>query len=159
MKKKLGVLLCVATIMLSWCSKENIDDVTERQTKEVQTRETDTSEEESTEVDEIEGKIYIGEYLDYDYEEPSLEIEKEDDGEYIIQITIAHLATFYDGIGELTEDGMYFTATDPAGNPISGIITVEDEIATVTFTDSTWELIENGSVYKYTKSSNIPHIL
>ena len=54
---------------------------------------------------------------------------------------------------------MYFTATDPAGNPISGIITVEDEIATVTFTDSTWELIENGSVYKYTKSSNIPHIL
>ena len=86
MKKKLGVLLCVATIMLSWCSKENIDDVTERQTKEVQTRETDTSEEESTEVDDIEGKIYIGEYLDYDYEEPSLEIEKEDDGEYIIQI-------------------------------------------------------------------------
>ena len=159
MKKKLGVLLCVATIMLSWCSKENIDDVTERQTKEVQTRETDTSEEESTEVDDIEGKIYIGEYLDYDYEEPSLEIEKEDDGEYIIQITIAHLATFYDGIGELTEDGMYFTATDPAGNPISAIITVEDEIATVTFTDSTWELIENGSVYKYTKSSNIPHIL
>ena len=159
MKKKLGVLLCVATIMLSWCSKENIDDVTERQTKEVQTRETDTSEEESTEVDDIEGKIYIGEYLDYDYEEPSLEIEKEDDGEYIIQITIAHLATFYDEIGELTEDGMYFTATDPAGNPISGIITVEDEIATVTFTDSTWELIENGSVYKYTKSSNIPHIL
>lgn len=54
---------------------------------------------------------------------------------------------------------MNFTATDPEGNPISGIITVEDEIATVTFTDSTWELIENGSVYKYTKSSNIPHIL
>ena len=61
-------------------------------------------------------------------------------------------------IGELTPEGMLFTATDAAGNPISGVITVEDQIATVTFTDSTWELLENGSAFHYRKSADIPHV-
>ena len=46
---------------------------------------------------------------------------------------------------------MEFTATDANGDPIKGIIKVEDKIATVTFTDSTWELIKNGDSFEYTK--------
>jgi len=68
------------------------------------------------------------------------------------------LTTLEDGIGELTPDGMIFTATDAAGNPISGEIFVEEKTATVTFTDSTWELLPNGSEFTYSKSSDIPNI-
>ena len=106
----------------------------------------------------IDDSIYIGEYLDSDVNDPSLEIAKGDDGKYIVQIGIYRLTTLSDGVGELTADGMLFTATDAAGNPISGIITVQDQTATVTFTDSTWEYLENGSAFQYSNSSDVPII-
>lgn len=102
--------------------------------------------------------VYIGEYLDADVNEPNLEIAKGNDGKYIVQIGIYGLTALTDGVGELTEEGMTFTATDAAGNPISGIITVEGQTGTVTFTDSTWELIENGSAFAYDKSSDTPNL-
>lgn len=106
----------------------------------------------------MDDSVYIGEYLDYDCNEPNLEIAKGTDGKYIVQIGIFRLTTLDDGVGELTPEGMVFTATDAAGNPISGIITVEDEIATVTFTDSTWSLLENGTSYMYSKSSDVANV-
>jgi len=102
--------------------------------------------------------VYIGEYLDTDVNEPNLEIAKSDDGRYIVQIGIYRLTSLSDGIGELTAQGMNFTATDSSGNPISGIITADGQTATVTFTNSTWEYLENGSSFQYKKSSDIPHI-
>ena len=105
----------------------------------------------------LDDTLYIGEYLD-ENKDPNLEIAKGEDGKYKVQIGIFRLASFDDGVGELTEEGLRFTATDMAGNPISGIITVENGTATVTFTDSTWEYIENGTSYKYTKDSDEPRI-
>lgn len=102
--------------------------------------------------------VYIGEYLDTDVNEPNLEIAKGDDGKYIVQIGIYRLTSLSDGIGELTAQGMNFTATDSSGNPISGVITADGQTATVTFTNSTWEYLENGSSFQYTKSSDIPNI-
>lgn len=102
--------------------------------------------------------IYVGEYLDSDVGGPNLEIAKGEDGTYIVQIGIYRLTSLNDGVGELTEEGMKFTATDAAGNPISGIITVEGETATVTFTDSTWDYLKNGDSFSYTKSSDMPKI-
>lgn len=106
----------------------------------------------------LDDTIYIGEYLDSSIMEPNLEIAKNDNGKYTVQIGIYRLAFFDDGVGELTADGIIFTATDPSGNPISGIITREEQMAIVTFTNSTWEYINNGSVFQYTKSSDIPDI-
>lgn len=100
---------------------------------------------------QIDDSIYIGEYLDLDINEPNLKIEKGENGKYNIEISIYRLTYLDDGIGTLTEDGMEFTATDASGNPIKGIITVEDKVATVTFTDSTWELLKNGDSFEYTK--------
>ena len=102
--------------------------------------------------------VYIGEYLDSAVQEPNLEIAKGEDNSYIIQIGIYRLTFLSDGVGTLTAEGMNFTATDASGNPISGVITVEGETAIVTFTNSTWEYLENGSTFQYTKSSNIPNI-
>ncbi|MBR3825588.1 MAG: hypothetical protein IKJ39_10390 [Lachnospiraceae bacterium] len=152
------IFLCfMVGILLSGCgnsdSKEHgfvvVEQIALEEEKAVQ-EESEVSQE--TALDET---LYIGEYLD-ENKEPNLEIAKGEDGKYKVQIGIFRLASFDDGMGELTEEGMHFTATDMAGDPIRGIITVENGVATVTFTDSTWEYIENGASYEYTKSSDEP---
>ena len=102
------------------------------------------------------GIQYVGEYLDSDVNEPMLTIEEDKDGKYKIEIGIFRLTSIDDGIGELTEDGLKFTATDAAGNPIGGIITLDGNVATVTFTDSTWGYIQNGDTFLYTKAGAVP---
>ncbi len=101
---------------------------------------------------------YVGEYLDSDNNEANLEIAKCENGNYKVQIGIYRLTSLQDGVGELTSDGIKFTATDAADNPISGIITVKNQTATVTFTNSTWDYLKSGSSYKYTKFSDNPKI-
>ena len=91
-------------------------------------------------------------------EEPNVNDAHLDDNKYIVQIGIYRLTSLSDGIGELTADGMNFTATDAAGSPIRGIITADGQAATVTFTDSTWDYLQNGSAFQYTKSSDTPNI-
>ncbi|MDE6014919.1 MAG: hypothetical protein K2H41_04310 [Acetatifactor sp.] len=168
MKNKVAAILCVGIIALSGCAQsEQVRQIeperqteTERQTQTEPHTETAplTSTEESTaDRPDLDGTLYIGEYLDSDVMDPNLEIAEDEDGQYIVQIGIFRL-TSIEGVGELTEDGMRFTATDAAGNPISGVITVEDQTATVTFTDSTWTYLPNGSSYQYTKSSDTPNL-
>ncbi len=176
MKNKFAIVLCVATVILSGCVKEDNDEIKElielqedeiqteeNQIEELQTDDTQTddiqiNDIQDTESNTLDDSVYIGEYLDYDCNEPNLEIARGEDGKYIVQIGIFRLTTLDDGVGELTPEGMVFTATDAAGNPISGIITVEEQIATVTFTDSTWDLLENGTSYTYSKSSDVANI-
>lgn len=148
MKNKLGILLCMVAMLLAGCAQSNPEAATGPEITKTQ----------PTEIEALDEAAYIGEYLDYDNNEPNLEIAKGDNGKYIVQIGIFRLTRLSDGIGELTPEGMLFTATDAAGNPIRGIITVENQIATVTFTDSTWDLLERGSVYQYKKSADIPNV-
>ncbi len=137
MKYKMSALLCVGIIMLCGCAGSLPGQI------EINT--------------EQDAALYIGEYLDSDVMDPNLEIAEGENGQYIVQIGIFRL-TSIEGVGELTEEGMRFTATDAAGNPIGGVITVEDQTATVTFTDSTWEYLPDGSAYQYTKSSDTPNL-
>ena len=158
MKKKVTILLCFVVLVFCGCvnaENNNILSSVDNEMGEKQIIEDNIIEEDENKIDDT---IYIGEYLDYDVSEPNLEIAKGQDGKYIVQIGIFRLTTLDDGVGELTEEGMIFTATDAAGNPIGGIIVVEDDIATVTFTDSTWDLIEKGTVYQYSKSSDVPNV-
>lgn len=101
------------------------------------------------------GNRYVGEYLDSEVNEPMLTIEAAQGGKYKIEIGIYRLTSIDDGVGELAEDGLKFTATDAAGNPIGGIITVDGNVATVTFTDSTWGYIQNGDTFLYTKAGTV----
>ena len=148
MKHKILIFLYTGIILLSSCSQKTSNTATTELPPKL------SIETSSQPTPYLNDAIYIGEYLDSDVEEPFLEIEKDDSGKYQIIIGIYRLAYMDDGIGELTADGMYFTATDPAGNPISGIITIKDQTATVTFTDSTWEYLKNGDTFYYTKSSD-----
>lgn len=145
-------------------SEMQIDDgISEEHTTEVDVTETEqnTEEEKSntqfpastddTTSKEYTTDMYVGTYNDYDNNEPNLKISLNEDGTYGVVIGIFRLTSLEDGIGTLTEHGLEFTATDAAGNPIEGVITLEGDEAVVTFTNSTWELIENGTSYRYVK--------
>lgn len=159
MKKKwyLFIIITVASVLCG-CGEKNVSQNDNGNDPEIQAEEQegDLPEENPNSTGEQE-TVYIGEYLD-DNGDPNLEIAKGEDDKYIVQIGIFRLTSLEDGVGELTVDGMTFTATDAAGNPISGVITVKDGVAKVTFTDSTWTYLENGATYEYTKSSETPNL-
>ena len=98
---------------------------------------------------------FEGSYLDQDNNEPNLLISyRRNDGKYDVRIGIFRLTNLDDGIGTMKEEGLDFTATDAAGNPIGGMITLHSDTAVVTFTRSTWGLLENGAAFSYTRDPN-----
>lgn len=98
---------------------------------------------------------YEGTYLDQDNQEPNLYVNyRRNDGHYDIQIGIYRLTNLDDGIGMVSDDGLTFTATDAAGNPIGGTISLRGDTAVVTFTNTTWELIEQGSQFLYVRQND-----
>lgn len=103
----------------------------------------------------IEAVSYEGGYNDSVYDESDLQIQKNDDGTYQIQIVIIRLAAMDDCVGHETENGLEFSVNDwDWGNgEISGIITLDGDIATVTFTAG-WN--ESKNEYQYHKISDIP---
>lgn len=168
-RKMLVVTLGVMMLgLLSGCGKDKESSTTEavttEATTEVATTEATTAEVASTEeqIEEAETSeantdisqsddIYVGEYLDYDYNEPELRISANGDGTYDVHIGIIRLAVFEDNRAVVTDAGLEFRAEDGAGNPILGVITIEGEEAVVTFTESTWSLISSGTSYRYHK--------
>lgn len=162
-KKVLGVILAagMGVMQLTGCGKDaekesymyvsstTLTDQTQSQTSGA------ASTAEPSAADETGGNLYVGEYLDGVSEEATLKIAEGENGKYKIEIGIYRLTTIDDGIGELTEEGLKFTATDAAGNPIGGIITLDGDQATVTFTDSTWGLIPNGESFLYSRTGNV----
>ena len=100
---------------------------------------------------------YEGEYNSYDVNEPALEIKKNDDATYQIQIDLFRLWDFYDGAGKITEEGLEFTATGPRGSEVNGVIKLED-IAVVTIFGQEWLDFAGLSEYKFYKTSDVPNI-
>ena len=93
---------------------------------------------------------FEGTYLD-ENNSPNLLIEPKGTGMYRLEIGIFRLTTLSDAVGKVDGDRLEFTATDAAGNPIGGDITLRGDTATVTFTHSTWPLIETGAQFQYVR--------
>ena len=157
MKRRICIVCLLLGIALTGCGSKESPKSDVVSVEQIPLEEEDTVQKEKVMEQEkvLDDALYIGEYLD-ENKDPNLRIAKGKDGKYKVQIGIFRLASFDDSVGELTEEGMRFIATDMAGGPIGGIITVEGENATVTFTNSTWEYIENGTSYEYIKSSDEP---
>ncbi len=154
-------------------AKEHMTEVTRTETEtllETQTPESqkempdltgNTESEHTSSVDlpqETASDIYVGEYNDYDMNEPNLEIQKNEDGTYWIQIGIFRLVFLDDGIGKLVENKIEFQVTAPNGKTIDGTITVEEDVATVTFTSQEWSTYSSVNVYQYYKVSTVPNM-
>lgn len=125
---------------------------------EVPETQNDNIEEEQSTTDEAKPDLYEGEYSDYDVNEPSLEIKKNNDETYQIQIKIYRLFYLDDGVGKVTEKGLEFEATGPNGNKVNGVIRLEEDIATITFFSQEWIDFAGLSKYKFYKTSNVPDI-
>ena len=159
MKKTLCMIIGIiaAIAMLAGCAAESTtteDATTPDETAAV--TDTTTDDAAATTTEEV---VYVGEYTDNDGTDCKLEIaeSEEEAGKYIVQLGIYRLVDL-DGTGEVTEEGLAFTAIDPADGTIGGVITIDGDKATVTFTDSTWEYIANGDSFEYTKTSDTPTI-
>lgn len=185
MKYKFAILLCLGIMLLGGCTakmpelpyketvsdelvtEQSVENKSEQMTEELidgehfsemsaeSVSENIDTEESITNGTYLDDTIYIGMYWD---SYSGIDIVKSDDDKYVVDIGIYRL-TSITGTGELTDEGMKFTATDAAGNPISGVITVEDQTATLIFTDSTWGYLPNGSTYIFTKSSDGQDVL
>ena len=98
--------------------------------------------------DSGEADNYVGVYKDYDNDEENLWISKNEDGTYHIEIGIFRLISFDDCTGTLTDKGLEFT-TQRGDETIGGVVTLNGNIATVTFVDSNLSLVPSGSKYEY----------
>ncbi len=116
------------------------------------------SEEASSEAQTLSGDGFVGEYVDEDGSTLEIAPNIEDETKYVVQISIIRLTNLSDGVGTMTAEGLAFTATDANGEPISGVITLDGEKGIVTFTDSTWTYLENGTKLEFTKTSDIPFL-
>lgn len=105
---------------------------------------------------------YVGEYNSYDVDEPGLEIQRNEDGTYNIHIGIYRLIQLYQCVGTRTENGINFSTTEWDGNDFSGTITLEGDVAVVTFTSEDWDkwlrVEEPVKEYKYHKVSDVPNM-
>lgn len=170
-KRLWGVAMCLLTVLFSACGQGEtgdpgaagvspLEEIAVSIPPETNYSETTFMSEESASEPYVEPGTdpYEGEYNDYDANEPSLEILKNEDGTYTIQIGIFRLAYLDDGVGTVTEDGISFSATGPDGNPIYGTITLEGEVATVAFDSAQWEAYSSINEYQYYKTSDVPDI-
>ena len=134
---------------------EDIDENVESTSKKVEDIDSEAENESQKEDDDTILDPFVGQYNSYDIDEPELQIKKNEDGTYKIQIGMYRVTSLYDCVGERTEDGIVFSAYW-GSKVFEGIITFENDIATVTFTSSNW--IVDVNEYKYYKTSNIPNI-
>ena len=162
MKKLLLTVMMISALALTACGKAEETKKTEATSEMNVDAKEDLADLASGVVEQVDSEkeeaqqtnnAYVGEYLDYDNNEPNLFISANGDGTYKLEIGIFRLAVFEDSDAVLTEAGLEFTAEDGAGNPIKGVITLEGNEAVVTFTESTWSLITNGTVYRYHRPS------
>ena len=112
----------------------------------------------SSNIENIEKYEYEGEYNSYDVNEPALEIKKNDDETYQIQIDLFRLWGFYDDAGKITEEGLEFATTGPGGNEMNGVIKLEADIAVVTIFGQEWLDFAGLSEYRFYKTSDVPNI-
>ncbi len=162
MKKLLLTVMMISALALTACGKAEETKKTEATSEmnvdakeEVSDLASGVVEQVDSEKEEAEqtNNAYVGTFLDYDNNDPNLIIEANGDGTYKLEIGIFRLAVFENSDAVLTEAGLEFETEDGAGNPIKGVITLEGNEAVVTFTDSTWELIPSGTVYRYHRPS------
>lgn len=100
---------------------------------------------------------FVGEYNDFDFDEPNLEIEKNEDRSYEIEIGIYRISTFQNCIGTLVDDKIEFCKEIAGGEiKLEGTIELDDDIATVTFTSKDWAEYSQIDTYLFQKSSDKP---
>ncbi len=91
-----------------------------------------------------------GQYI-YHVDDSTLSIIADVDGSYVAELTLFRLTSIDDFTGKYENSILTMMGTDAAGNPITAEITFSNGQAVLTFTDSTWKYLENGTQYVFDK--------
>lgn len=117
-----------------------------------------SSETESTEaasasnnssITSTEKDVYVGSYCDSTEKESTMVISSNGDGSYSIEI-IRFRLTSLECTGTLSNEGIEFTENN-SPTDMKGIITINNNFATVTFTSSSWDYIKPNDTFQYEK--------
>lgn len=94
-----------------------------------------------------ESGITAGEYTS-SYDGSTMTITDNNDGTYNVDLSLYRLTTLDDCVGTMDGDKMTVEAVDPnEGKMVLEITAESDGTLTVTVTDSTWELLSNGTAF------------
>ncbi len=101
-------------------------------------------------------KCFIGEYTDQN-DGSTLQISENPNPGPSIQISLFRLTDIDNGIGKISDDTLTFTATDAAGNPIKGEITLDGDTAHLTFIESSWVYLPKGTTYSFVRGAKVDY--
>ena len=85
----------------------------------------------------------VGMYV-YENDGSTFSVTANADGSYGAELVLVGLTMIDDFAGAYENNTLTVTGTDAAGNPITAEVRFSGEQAVLTFTDSTWEYLENG---------------
>ena len=74
-----------------------------------------------------------------------------------LNISLFRLTDIDGGIAKVSDGTLTFTATDAAGQPIRGRITFDGDTAHLTFTESSWEYLPNGTTYSFVRGAKVDY--
>ncbi len=107
-------------------------------------------------------EIYEGEYTGNTISDPDydgLEIQKNEDGTYAIQVKIPFLTKLYECTGYQSENIILFSTSEwGADKKVEGSISFDGDSATVAFTAGWYQTATTESSYQYHKTSDIPNL-
>ncbi len=105
---------------------------------------------------------YEGEYTGYTLADPNydgLEIRKNEDDTYTIQIKIPFLTELYECAGYQSEGTLLFTTSEwGTDRKVEGSILLDEDIATVTFTSGWYQTATAETSYQYHKTADVPNL-
>lgn len=94
-----------------------------------------------------ESGITAGEYTS-SYDGSTMTITDNNDGTYKVDLSLFRVTTLENGVGTMDGDKMTVEVVDPAeGNMGLEITTESDGTLTVTVTDSSWDILSNGTKF------------
>ncbi len=98
----------------------------------------------------------IGTYTDLN-DGSTLTIDNRTNSEPQVNISLFRLTDIEGGIAKISDGTLTFTATDAAGKPIGGRITFDGDTAHLTFTESSWEYLPEGTSYSFVRGAKVDY--
>jgi len=146
--KKLLVVLCMLTLAVTACGKEEASSDTLEVSEETQAVE-DNSKKEAKVVDEAKNESvslddYVGNYTNEDGE---ITITK-DGSSYSMEVILYGLADLDEGTVTASDKGIIFNTIDPSGEAMKLSFVKADDSYTLKVEESTWSNLETGVVYE-----------
>ncbi len=106
----------------------------------------------------IKEEDFVGEYFEETINWPNLEIERKEDGTFLVDFEIWKVYSIDPCVGEFVDDAIEFTFEDEESKELmKGTITMENGYAVLTIKSDYWKNIDKTDTYFYYKVYDTPY--